>query len=230
MPGFSVFRTRARPPPTAGSRRRAGARCTALAGSREIRPPALAEGRDAIAGCVLVTSARPDRPGWLPASLPGVYAVTADDTLAFGVVQARGTRQLLAPARPRDLGFVAREANLWRHLFACARGRVHLARHAARAVAQDAGARPAWRRARTRTTVGCSGMPQLARACRAGSELRRSACGSTAAAVLTGSGVAATAALATARPAAPAPVGLAVPRIARRRALHVDGIHPRRRG
>jgi subtilisin family serine protease len=86
------------------------------------------------AGCVLVTSARPDRPGWLPASLPGVYAVTADDTLAFGEVQARGTWQLSAPGRPRDLGFVAREANLWGHSFACARGLVHLARQA-RAIA-----------------------------------------------------------------------------------------------
>ena len=82
------------------------------------------------AGCVLVASARPERPGWLPASLRGVYAVTADDTLAFGDVRAGGPLQLVASGRPRDLGFVAREANLWGHSFACARGLVYLVRQA----------------------------------------------------------------------------------------------------
>ena len=80
------------------------------------------------AGCVLVASARPDQPGWLPASLPGVYAVTADDTLGFGEVRDDGPLRLAAPGRPRDLVFVAREANLWGPSFACARGLVHLAR------------------------------------------------------------------------------------------------------
>ena len=80
------------------------------------------------AGCVLVASARPDQPGWLPASLPGVYAVTADDTLEFGEVRDDGPLRLAAPGRPRDLVFVAREANLWGPSFACARGLVHLAR------------------------------------------------------------------------------------------------------
>jgi hypothetical protein len=79
------------------------------------------------AGCVLVASARPDRPGWLPASLPGVYAVTADDTLEFGRVRDDGPWQLRASGRPRDLGGVSREANLWGHSFACARALVYLA-------------------------------------------------------------------------------------------------------
>jgi len=78
-------------------------------------------------GCVIVASARPDRPGWLPASLPGVYGVTADDTLPFGEVRNAGPWQLRAPGRPRDLESVSREANLWGHSFACARGLVHLA-------------------------------------------------------------------------------------------------------
>ena len=82
------------------------------------------------AGCVLVASARPERPGWLPASLPGVYAVAADDTLAFGEVRARGPLRLAASGRPRDLGFVPREANLCGHSFACTRGLVHLVRQA----------------------------------------------------------------------------------------------------
>ena len=48
------------------------------------------------AGCVIVASGHPDRPGWLPASLPGVYAVTADDTLESGQVQDDGPRRLRA--------------------------------------------------------------------------------------------------------------------------------------
>lgn len=86
------------------------------------------------AGCVLVASARPDRTGWLPASLPGVYAVTADDTLGFGEVRSDGPLRLAAPGRPRDLHSISREQNLWGPSFACARGLVHLAR-ASRAVA-----------------------------------------------------------------------------------------------
>jgi subtilisin family serine protease len=80
------------------------------------------------AGCVLVASVRSDRPGWLPASLPGVYAVTVDDALEFGDVRVDGPLRLAAPGRPRDLGFVSREANLWGPSFACARGLVYLAR------------------------------------------------------------------------------------------------------
>jgi len=82
------------------------------------------------AGSVLVASARPDRPGWLPASLPGVYAVTADDTLAFGDVRTHGPMQLLASGRPRDLEFVSRDGNLSGHSFACARGLVYVVRQA----------------------------------------------------------------------------------------------------
>ncbi len=79
-------------------------------------------------GCVIVASARPDRPGWLPASLPGVHAVTADDALADGDVRETGTRRLAAPGRPRHLPGLPPESNYWGHSFACARGLVHLAR------------------------------------------------------------------------------------------------------
>ncbi len=79
------------------------------------------------AGCVLVASTRPDEQGWLPASLPGVYAVTADDSLQCGEVRDDGPWRLRAPGRPRDLGCVSRDANLWGHSFACARALVYLA-------------------------------------------------------------------------------------------------------
>jgi len=80
------------------------------------------------AGCTIVASSSPDRPGWLPASLPGVYAVTADDMLDVDEVCLRGPWQLAAAGRPRELGFVAAEANLGGHSFACARALVHLVR------------------------------------------------------------------------------------------------------
>jgi subtilisin family serine protease len=80
------------------------------------------------AGAVLVASARPDRTGWLPASVPGVYAVTADDALASGEIRVDGPLQLRATGRPRDLRTLPREANLQGHSFACARALVHLAR------------------------------------------------------------------------------------------------------
>ena len=86
------------------------------------------------AGCVIVASARLDRPGWLPASLPGVHAVAADDSLAPGEVRATGLRRLAASGRPRDLAAVSREANFSGHSFACARGLVHLARQGTAAV------------------------------------------------------------------------------------------------
>ena len=82
------------------------------------------------AGCVVVASARPDRPGWLPASLPGVYAVTADGALEPGEVRILGPRQLAASGRPRELAVAPGNANLYGHSFACARGLVHLARQA----------------------------------------------------------------------------------------------------
>lgn len=80
------------------------------------------------AGCVIVASARPDRPGWLPASVPGVHAVTADETLADDEVRVQGGGRLAAAGRPRDLAARPRAANLAGHSFACARGLVHLAR------------------------------------------------------------------------------------------------------
>ncbi|HEX9277209.1 MAG TPA: S8/S53 family peptidase [Casimicrobiaceae bacterium] len=80
------------------------------------------------ARCVLVAAVRPDRPDWLPASVPGVHAVSVDETLACGEVLANGPLRLAAPGRARDLRFFARESNFAGHSFACARALVHLAR------------------------------------------------------------------------------------------------------
>jgi subtilisin family serine protease len=82
-------------------------------------------------GCVLVAPARADQPGWLPAALPGVYAVSADDSLAFGAVRTVGPMRLAASGRPRGLGGLAPDANLRGPSFACAHGLVHLVRRRA---------------------------------------------------------------------------------------------------
>jgi subtilisin family serine protease len=91
------------------------------------------------AGCVLVASARRDRSGWLPASLPGVFAVEVDDSLPRGRVRSIGALRLAANGSPRDLEDVAREANLWGPSFACARALAYLARSAAQARATGRG-------------------------------------------------------------------------------------------
>lgn len=78
------------------------------------------------AGAVIVASTSPDHPDWLPASLPGVHSVSADDSLGLGEVRDDGGMRLRAPGRPRDLAGLPREANLWGSSFACARALVHL--------------------------------------------------------------------------------------------------------
>lgn len=85
------------------------------------------------AGCVLVASGRPGEPGLLPASLPGVKGVLADDSLAPGVVEFREGEiyPYRASGSPRDLAGLPRDANLWGHSFACARVTAFLAGRAA---------------------------------------------------------------------------------------------------
>lgn len=121
-----------------GMLRAAAKRCDFMNVSLSVPPgvgnDALAAACAAIveAGCIVVASARPDRPRWLPASLPGVYSVTADDALGASDVRERGKRRLSACGRPRDLGSTPSEENFSGHSFACARALVYLARRRAR--------------------------------------------------------------------------------------------------
>lgn len=80
-------------------------------------------------GCILVAAGDPERPGLLPASLPGVIGVVADDCLAPGEVRRDPARTYpwSATGSPRDLAGLPREANLWGHSFACARVAVRAA-------------------------------------------------------------------------------------------------------
>jgi len=81
------------------------------------------------AGCTLVAAGRPEAPGLLPAALPGVLRVLADDGLGPGEVRAPGDGSFTwrAAGRPRDLRGLPTEANLWGPSFACAWVSAHLA-------------------------------------------------------------------------------------------------------
>jgi subtilisin family serine protease len=85
------------------------------------------------AGCLLVAAGHPDRPGLLPASLPGVIGVIADDRLRPGEITMDAARiyPYAAAGRPRDLEGLPAKANLWGNSFACARVTVDFARRVA---------------------------------------------------------------------------------------------------
>lgn len=81
------------------------------------------------AGVALVAAGHPQRPGLLPASLPGVYGVVADDQLEDGEVDMQGSGPYACRARgtPRELDDIPPGANLWGHSLACARVSAFLA-------------------------------------------------------------------------------------------------------
>jgi len=75
------------------------------------------------AGAILVAAGHPERPGLLPASLPGVYGVISDDELDNDEIEMQGGGPYPCRARgiPRNLDNIPPEANLWGHSLACAR-------------------------------------------------------------------------------------------------------------
>jgi len=81
------------------------------------------------AGTVLVASGHPGRPGLLPACLPEVYGVVADDELEENEVDFHGPEPYGCRARglPRALERIPSGENLWGHSLACARVTAHLA-------------------------------------------------------------------------------------------------------
>jgi subtilisin family serine protease len=82
------------------------------------------------AGAVLVAAGDPQRPGLLPASLPGVYGVVSADELEDDAIEMHGKEPYPCRARglPRTLDHIPPEANLWGHSLACARVTAYLAR------------------------------------------------------------------------------------------------------
>jgi subtilisin family serine protease len=80
------------------------------------------------AGCTIVAAGHPHRKDLLPASLPGVVGVVADDLVPVGEIQLRQGKPYAyaAAGRPRDLERSATD-NLWGNSFACARVSAYLA-------------------------------------------------------------------------------------------------------
>jgi subtilisin family serine protease len=81
------------------------------------------------AGAVLVAAGHPERPGLLPASLPGVYGVISDDQLEDDEIEMHGGGPYPCRARgiPRKLDNIQPNANLWGHSLACARVTAYVA-------------------------------------------------------------------------------------------------------
>jgi hypothetical protein len=82
------------------------------------------------AGSVLVAAGHPERPGLLPASLPGVYGVICDDELKGDEteMQGAGPYSCRASGIPRKLENIPSRANLRGHSLACARVSAFVAR------------------------------------------------------------------------------------------------------
>jgi subtilisin family serine protease len=82
------------------------------------------------AGSVLVAAGHPERPGLLPASLPGVYGVICDDELNDDEIelQGQGLYSCRASGIPRKLDNIPSTANLRGHSIACARVTAFVAR------------------------------------------------------------------------------------------------------
>jgi hypothetical protein len=93
----------------------------------ELIAGACAAARDA--GSALVATGHPERPGLLPASLPGVYGVICDDGLENGEIemQGAGPYPCRASGKTRKLDNIPSRANLRGHSLACARVTVYVA-------------------------------------------------------------------------------------------------------
>jgi subtilisin family serine protease len=91
---------------------------------------ATACGEAMAAGCTIVAAGHPERKGLLPASVPGVLGVVADDLVPEGAIRVLqgGSYPYAAAGRPRGLGGVPAAGNLWGNSFACARVTAYLCR------------------------------------------------------------------------------------------------------
>jgi len=81
------------------------------------------------AGSLLVAAGHPEKPGLLPASLPGVYGVISDDTLEDDEIELHSAAPYRCRARgiPRKLDNIPVNLNLKGHSLACARVTAYIA-------------------------------------------------------------------------------------------------------
>ncbi len=75
------------------------------------------------AGCTVVAAGHPGNARLLPASIPGVLGVLADDHVPVGEIRINHGRgyPYSASGSPRDLAGLRSSDNLWGNSFACAR-------------------------------------------------------------------------------------------------------------
>jgi subtilisin family serine protease len=75
------------------------------------------------AGCLIVAAGHPDNAALLPASIPGVMGVIADDRVPAGEISIDQNHAYpyAASGSPRDLDGLRTSDNLWGNSFACAR-------------------------------------------------------------------------------------------------------------
>ena len=81
------------------------------------------------AGCMIVAAGHPDNAALLPASIPGVLGVIADDSVPVGEIRINKDLRYpyAASGSPRDLDGLRTSDNLWGNSFACARVTAHMA-------------------------------------------------------------------------------------------------------
>lgn len=81
------------------------------------------------AGCTVVAAGHPDNAALLPASIPGVLGVIANDDIPTGEIRIHQDRPYpyAASGSPRDLEGVQTADNLWGNSFACARVTAYMA-------------------------------------------------------------------------------------------------------
>lgn len=81
------------------------------------------------AGCIIVAAGHPENHQMLPASIPGVLGVLADDHIPAGEIRTdrSGCYSYAASGSPRDLEGVRTSDNLWGNSFACARVAAYMA-------------------------------------------------------------------------------------------------------
>ena len=81
------------------------------------------------AGCTIIAAGHPANAALLPASIPGVFGVIADDSVPVGEIRIdKDLRYAYAASgSPRDLDGLRTSDNLWGNSFACARVTAHLA-------------------------------------------------------------------------------------------------------
>ena len=74
------------------------------------------------AGIMIVASGHPEKPGLLPAALPGIKGVVAAEHLQPGEIESArsGDYEYAASGQPRDLE-TRQRPNMWGNSFACAR-------------------------------------------------------------------------------------------------------------